>query len=241
MGSDDIVQIIALPQLAISFAPVALVLAVFYMWAFRCGTVVYAFARMAAQLILAGYVLAYLFGANHPAIIVAVLLVMMLVSGWITLRPLKTITLAMYLKALFAIASAGTATLLTITEYVIGLDPWFRPQYMIPLGGMVYANAMNTVSLAAERYESAVNGGNEYYKARMDALNAAMIPMINTLLAAGLVSLPGIMTGQVLSGVSPLTAVRYQIVIMCMIFSAGAGAAIIYLHLLKPKGEASHE
>ncbi len=240
MESNDIIQI-ALPQLAIPFLLVLAVLAVFYMWSYKCGTVVYAFVRMAAQLILVGYVLTYLFGTDHSLIVVAILLLMMTISSWITLRPLKTITPAIYLKALIAIASAGTVTLLVITEYVIGLDPWFRPQYMIPLGGMVYSNAMNTVSLAAERYEAAIDSGTDYYKARYDALNASMIPIINTLLSVGLVALPGIMTGQVLSGVSPLVAVRYQIVIMCMVFAAGAGATIIYLYLLKPKSTDTDE
>lgn len=230
---NNAVQIISNAQLAIAFVPVLVVLSVFYLWSYRYTTVAYAFVRMTVQLILVGYVLTYLFGAEHSLIVVAVLLLMVLVSSYITLRPLENISWSIYTKALLSIAIAGTISLLVGTQLVIGVDPWFEPRYMIPLGGMMYANAMNTVSLAAERYESNI-AGLGYYKARNDALNVSMIPTINMLLATGLVALPGIMTGQVLSGVSPLIAVRYQIVIMCIIFAGSAGATLIYLYLLKP-------
>lgn len=225
-------------QLAISFIPAMVVLAVFYAWTIRCQTIVYAFARMTIQLILVGYVLTYLFGTNHSLIVVAVMILMILISSWITLRPLKSITYKTYLHALIAIAIAGTATIFLVTEFVLELDPWFRPQYMIPLAGLVYSNAMNTVSLTAERFEVSLQSGSDYYEARLAAMNAGLIPVINTLLATGLVSLPGIMTGQILSGVSPLIAVRYQIVIMCMVFAAGGGAAAIYLLLEKRESKA---
>jgi len=96
---------------------------------------------------------------------------------------------------------------------------------------MIFANAMNTVSLAAERYESERGRGAELTAARRTALDAALIPQINGLLAVGLVSLPGMMTGQILSGVEPLVAVRYQIMVMCMVFGSGGLGAALYLAL----------
>ena len=98
---------------------------------------------------------------------------------------------------------------------------------MIPLAGMIFANAMTAVSLAAERFNAELAHDTSWNEARVIAFHAAMIPVINSLFAVGLVSLPGMMTGQILSGVSPMIAARYQIVVMCMIFaSAGISTAI---------------
>ena len=104
---------------------------------------------------------------------------------------------------------------------------------VVPLAGMIFANTMNTVSLAGERYESERSRGASSVEARCTALDASLIPQINGLLAVGLVSLPGMMTGQILSGVEPLVAVRYQIMVMCMVFGAGGLGAATYLTLLR--------
>ena len=79
---------------------------------------------------------------------------------------------------------------------------------MIPLAGMVFANSMNTISLAGERFHAERERGEDYLSARRTAMEAAMIPQVNALLAVGLVSLPGMMTGQILSGVEPLIPLR---------------------------------
>ena len=100
------------------------------------------------------------------------------------------------------------------------------PSYMIPLAGMIFANAMNAVSLAIERLEAETDRDVPYDRARIIALRASLIPITNSLLAVGLVSLPGMMTGQILSGISPFIAARYQIMVMCMIFgSAGISSS----------------
>ena len=90
---------------------------------------------------------------------------------------------------------------------------------------------MNTVSLAGERFESEFKRGASYIVARETALDAALIPQINSLFAVGLVALPGMMTGQILLDVDPNIAVRYQIMVMCMVFGSGGIAAYIYLAL----------
>jgi len=92
---------------------------------------------------------------------------------------------------------------------------------------------MNTVSLAGERFSTEQERGKNYREARRIALETAMIPQINALLAVGLVSLPGMMTGQILSGIEPLTAARYQIMVMCMIFSTAGLSAVTYMSLKK--------
>ncbi len=125
--------------------------------------------------------------------------------------------------------------LVIVTQLVLDLPRWFEPSFVVPLAGMIFANAMNTVSLAGERYESERSRGASSVEARGTALDASLIPQINGLLAVGLVSLPGMMTGQILSGVEPLVAVRYQIMVMCMVFGAGGLGAASYLTLRSMK------
>jgi putative ABC transport system permease protein len=98
---------------------------------------------------------------------------------------------------------------------------------------MIFANSMNTVSLAGERFSIERQRDKNYHEARKIALETAMIPQINALLAVGLVSLPGMMTGQILSGIEPLTAARYQIMVMCMIFSTAGLSAVTYMSFKK--------
>jgi putative ABC transport system permease protein len=132
-----------------------------------------------------------------------------------------------------AITLGGGLTLALVTQLVLRLEPWYLPRYTIPLAGMVFANAMTAVSLAAERLYAELQHGIQWEEARMTAYQTAMIPVINSLFAVGLVSLPGMMTGQILSGVSPLVAARYQIMVMCMIFAASGISTAIFLALIR--------
>tara|TARA_B100000029_G_C17550720_1_gene950023 strand:- start:537 stop:872 length:336 start_codon:yes stop_codon:yes gene_type:complete len=104
---------------------------------------------------------------------------------------------------------------------------------MIPIAGMIFASSMNGISLAAERLNAELDRGVNYNIARGIALKASLIPITNSLFAVGLVSLPGMMTGQILSGISPLIAVRYQIMVMCMIFGSVGLSSFLFLVLIK--------
>ena len=222
-------QTIPLLNLALAFIPALLVVGL--LWHQRLGhaKALYALIRMLAQLLLIGYALIYIFQADSSPIVLAVLLVMVLASSWIALSPIEYDKAQLYSASLLAIGLGGGAVLWLITQGVLQLDPWYQPRYLIPLAGMVFANAMNSVSLAAERfYAERSNGKNEQH-ARTTAFQAAMIPVINSLFAVGLVSLPGMMTGQILSGVSPFIAARYQIMVMCMIFGSAGIATWLFL------------
>lgn len=227
----DALTPIPLSHLLVAFVPSALLLVVMHRWKLGSRTALYANARMLAQLLAVGYVLTYVFETEHPAVIVAVIAVMVGVSAWIALRPLGRAGLDLYARTLAAIAGSGLTMLAIVTQLVLDLPRWFEPSFVIPLGGMIFANTMNTVSLAAERFESERRRDAELADARRIALDAALIPQINALLAVGLVSLPGMMTGQILSGIEPMVAVRYQIMVMCMVFGAGGFGAVAYLTL----------
>jgi putative ABC transport system permease protein len=224
---------IPLPQLAIAFIPVIVVLLILYQWSLEAGTAVYSLARMLGQLLLIGYFLTYIFETESAWIVLAVLTVMVFASSWIALRTLASDRRRLFRASLLSIASGGGLTLLIISQGVLALEPWYLPRYIVPLAGMIFANAMNSVSLAADRLQAELCRDTPWLQARNTAMHAAMIPNINTLFAVGLVSLPGMMTGQILSGVSPLIAVRYQIMVMCMIFAASGISTAVFLLAVK--------
>ena len=226
-------QAISFPTLIWAFVPIAVVIAVLMRWTSAARTAVYAVARMLIQLLLIGYVLVYIFEADKPWVIVLVLTVMLIAASVIAIRPIRSKGPKVLRNAFVAIFIGGVLTLALVTQVVIDIEPWFLPRYMVPLAGMVFASSMNAVSLAAERLETELARSVEFTEARASALNTCLIPLINSLFAVGLVSLPGMMTGQILSGVSPFVAAKYQIVVMCMIFGASGMSAAIYLSLAK--------
>ena len=229
MNSD--LPTISLANLIIAFVPAAVLLAVMHRWSLKAATALYANGRMLLQLLAVGYVLTFVFETDRPAVIVAVVAVMVLISAWIALRPLGQRGWRLYPRVLVAVAASGLTMLAIVTQLVLDLPRWFEPSFVVPLAGMIFANTMNSVSLAAERFESERARDVGGFEARRAALDAALIPQINGLLAVGLVSLPGMMTGQILSGVEPLVAVRYQIMVMCMVFGSGGLGAALYLAL----------
>ena len=232
---NTLVQTITLQGLILAFLPAAAVVIIMFRWEAGAQTAIYATARMLIQLLLIGYVLIYIFEADHPGVILAVLLIMLTAASWIALRPLENKEPRLYLNALGAIFVGGIFTLAVVSQAVIDVQPWFSPRYVVPLAGMIFAASMNSVSLAAERFQAEKDKGLPYTEARQTALQTSLIPIINSLFAVGVVSLPGMMTGQILSGVSPLIAAKYQIVVMTMLFGASGISAATYLVLAKQK------
>lgn len=223
---------ISLGQLFVAFVPTLALLLVLLRWSQNWRQAVYANLRMLGQLFAIGYVLVFLFETDEPAVVGVVLGVMLAAGAWISLQPLAERNLRLLLLAFAALTACGGSVLLVVTQWVVDLPRWFEPRFVIPLAGMIFSNAMNTMSLAAERFEQERRRQGSFIEARGVAMQAAMIPQVNALLAVGLVSLPGMMTGQILSGTDPLVAARYQIVVMCMVFSSGGLAAAAYLQWL---------
>ncbi len=227
------VQAISTAGLLWAIVPTVIVIGILYWWALDARGSLYAVARMLIQLLLIGYVLRFIFETERPGVIVFILAVMLVTASWIALRPLKTKQRHLYRNAFGAILLGGTLTLGLVTQVVLDVQPWFLPRYVVPLAGMIFASSMNAVSLAAERFEAECERACSYTDARNTAFQSSLIPVTNSLFAVGLVSLPGMMTGQILSGVSPLVATKYQIVIMCMVFGTSGISAALYLALAK--------
>ncbi|GLP99390.1 iron export ABC transporter permease subunit FetB [Methylophaga thalassica] len=229
------VQVISNFQLTLAFIPVVLVLLMMLHWSLKAGFAVYALIRMLIQLLLVGYVLTTVFAAEQSWVVMLVMFIMVSAASWIALGTVQAQRRQLYPLAFLSILLGGGLTLMLVTQSVIGLTPWFEPRYMIPLAGMIFANAMNSISLAAERLSAELARNIDYLSARNEAFQAAFIPTINSMLAVGLVSLPGMMTGQILSGVSPITAAHYQIVVMCMIFGGSGLSIVFFLWLFKTR------
>lgn len=224
---------ISFPDLVWTAVPVLTVVVIFLRWSIGVRSVFHGFARMLVQLVLIGYALTYILNTSQPVIVIVVLCVMLGAAGLIALRPVREKRKSLYLKTLSAIFTGGVLTLAIVIMGVISLDPWYEPRYVIPIAGMIFANSMNAVSLGAERFEAEFDRERDYLRARSSALKASLIPITNSLFAVGLVSLPGMMTGQILSGVSPLIAVRYQIMVMCMVFGSAGISSALYLFFIK--------
>ena len=224
---------ITLPDISIAFIPVAVTLVIVFYWSNGLKNAIVAILRMLIQLLLIGYALDFIFNSSNHWIILAVLSFMLIAASWIALVPLPVRKTELLAYSLAAIAGGGIVNLVLITQGVLHADPWYQPAVLVPLGGMIFANAMNSVSLAGERLYSELDNRPDYARARNIAFQAAMIPTINSLLAVGLVSLPGMMTGQILAGTSPLIAARYQIVVMCMVFSSAGISTALFLWLIR--------
>lgn len=160
---------------------------------------------------------------------------MVIISSWIALSNTQERSLYLFKQFFIAIGSAGCFTLIVITQGVLSLSPWYQPQVVIPLAGMLFANCMNSVSLCSERYFSELETTKTYLERRQNALKAATMPVPNSLFAVGIVALPGLMTGQILSGITPLIAVRYQVIVMYMIFASSILSASCCLLLIEKK------
>lgn len=214
--------------------PVLLLLWLHWRWTSEGRALLSASARMLAQLTLIGYGLVWLFRVPHAGWVMGALVVMAAVAGWIALRPLAPPRSRLYPRALACILVCGGGVLALVVFGVVQPRPWHDPRVVIPLAGMVFAGAMNQISLAGERYVSERRRGETHDTARAVALRAAMIPLLNSFFAVGLVQMPGMMTGQILAGADPLIAVRYQIMVMFMLLGSGGLAATAFVEWAGP-------
>lgn len=194
-------------------------------------------ARTVVQLVLVGYVLVYLFNLDQWYLVLAALGVMVGVAAATAARRQERPDARLHGLMGLAILVGSALTLVYVGALVVSVDPWYNPRYLIPLFGMIVGNAMNGAALAAERLAGEIATRRAEVEAYLSlgasppraareptrrALRAALIPTVNNLMVVGIVALPGMMTGQILSGESPLLAVRYQIVVMFMLASAVA-------------------
>jgi putative ABC transport system permease protein len=218
-------------------------------WALRLGlgrSLLIASLRMSAQLLLVGLVLDWVFALNDPLSVLAIAMVMATLAAVAAVNRTRRRFAGVYWDALVSVVGAAFVVTGAAVIGIIRVDPWFDAQYAIPLLGMVLGNVLNGISLALDRFTEGVVSRRERIEAFLslgatrweaahdlvrDALRVGMIPTINSMMVMGVVSLPGMMTGQILAGAAPTDAVRYQIVIVFMIAAAtalgGAGVTLL--------------
>jgi len=207
--------------------------------------------RTTVQLLLVGYILKFLFDNVHLGYMAAISVIMLLFAGREVMarqtHPYKGLwgfgmgTISMFL-------STFLVTFIALTV-IINNEPWYTPQYAIPLLGMMLGNTMTGIALGLERLTQAAreqrknieaqlmlgfSSSDSIMQIRRQSMRYGMIPIINSMAAAGLVSLPGMMTGQILAGAPPLEAVKYQILIMFLI-AAGTGFGTVIAVVLGSK------
>lgn len=218
-------------RLALAAIPCLLLLSWMFWQALPTQRMGLGLSRMMVQLLLIGYLLQFIFAAETVWVLVAAMLLMSVVAAWIATGSIPGARRESWWKAVTAIGVSGTVVTIWILAVVLQIDPT-NLRTAIPLTGMIFSNSINSVSIAGERFvEERQKEGSQLSSARQASFTAAMIPVTNALFAVGVVSIPGMMTGQILDGADPQIAARYQIMVMLMLLSSSGLSALIYLTL----------
>lgn len=200
--------------------------------------------RMVVQLLLVGSLLQWVFTLRDPLWVLIVMLIMTSVAGISAVNRTRRRYRSIYWNSFLSILIASFSVTSLTVNGIIQVPLWYDPQYFIPLLGMVLGNALTGTSLALDRFMEDLASRRDQIEALLtlgatrweaahstiqDALRTGMVPTINSMMVMGIVSLPGMMTGQILAGASPTEAVRYQIVI---IFAIAAGTALTTIAII---------
>lgn len=217
--------------------------------------------RTVLQLGLLGLVLKWVFEAQQWWIILAMVLSMMLNASFAAVRRTSRRFTGVWLSGLSAVSISTVFTTFIIISFVVPVRPWYEARYLIPLVGMILGNALTGLSLCLDRLMTDLDekraevecwlslGATAWEACRphvREAVRTGMIPILNSMTVVGIVSIPGMMTGQILAGAPPEQAIRYQIVVMFMIAAATTLSAVIitllsFKRLVTPRHQlASH-
>ncbi|MBN2429083.1 MAG: iron export ABC transporter permease subunit FetB [Deltaproteobacteria bacterium] len=201
--------------------------------------------RMVVQLLAVGYLLHLVFRIESPWPVILILIVMVGFAIQTVSSRVKEKMPRFYRIVSVSIFVGCGLTTFFFCQIVVGLSPWYDPRYLIPLAGMIIGNSMTGASLAAERLASEMKERRDEIETSLclgatsrlasreivqGAFRAALIPSINSMAAMGIVFLPGLMTGQILSGTEPILAVKYQIAIMCIISGSVAITSLLIIN-----------
>ncbi|MFW5735226.1 MAG: ABC transporter permease [Oceanidesulfovibrio sp.] len=194
-------------------------------------------ARTFGQLLLMGYALQFIFKLDLAWVTIGVFCVMTAAAVHVVRGRIKERRIPFVLPMSATMFVSFFLVSYVVTSVVVGAEPWWRPQYFIPLAGMVIGNSMSAIAIALERLLSDMSARRNEVEMMLSlgaspeeasqglvrqAMRSGMIPAINSMMAVGLVFLPGMMTGQIIAGADPANAVRYQIVVMLMLTASSA-------------------
>jgi putative ABC transport system permease protein len=233
-------------QVALAYLFVLMVLAIVRIRGIkREKEIIVSSVRMTLQLVLTGYVLVYVFHNPNPFITGGIILLMETFAVYTVFNKFKGKLSNPLKKVITFSMSIGTLSCLIYFLFVVvRISPWYNPQYFVPIAGMLIGNTMTGISLGINSLlegmttqktlvEEALILGAPPQAATRNIINntfdTAIMPTINSMVGMGIVFLPGMMTGQILSGTPPTTAIAYQIAIMLGILGAVALSVIIML------------
>ncbi len=190
--------------------------------------------RMVVQLTAIGFVLKFIFAQSSPFWTIGLALIMVLFAGYEVMarqsNRLKGV--AAYLLSTGTLLLVGFICSFFAIALLLRPDPLYSPQYVLPILGMILGNTMTGVALGMETFTAQVRGEKDVIEQRLSlgfprfealkdhmrhAMKTGMMPIINAMAASGIVSLPGMMTGQIIAGVDPVDATKYQLMIMFLI------------------------
>ncbi|PKM50425.1 MAG: iron export ABC transporter permease subunit FetB [Firmicutes bacterium HGW-Firmicutes-7] len=203
--------------------------------------------RMTIQLVLTGYILVYLFNNMHPLYTILAISIMEIFAIYNIYKRSKT-KLSKSLKKIIALSMLlGTlSSLIYFLLVVVQISPWYNPRYFIPIAGMIIGNSMTGISLGVTRLVDGIDTQKHLVESALmlgatpkmatksivdNTFDSAILPTINSMVGMGIVFLPGMMTGQILSGTSPVTAIGYQIAIMLGILGSVSLTVILFVQL----------
>jgi putative ABC transport system permease protein len=204
--------------------------------------------RTFVQLFILGYILKFIFNLGSGWLVMGVFAFMILFAAWEIRSRVRERQVSFFFPLLISMTLCYFLVAYLVTAVLIGVEPWWKPRYFIPLGGMIIGNSMNAIAIALERLlgdlrerrgevEMKLCLGADYKEASQDivrnAMRSGMIPSINSLMGVGIVFIPGMMTGQILAGADPLIAIRYQIVVMVMLVGATAVGSLLVVLLVR--------
>ena len=204
--------------------------------------------RTFIQLFLMGFVLKYIFRLDNAYLVLLIFLGMIIFAAITIKGRVKEKRVSYIIPTSISMIIGYMVVTIIVTAVIIQVEPWYNPQYFIPIGGMVIGNSMSAIAISLDRMFSEIRKRKEevelylclvatYQEATADilknAIRAGMIPTINAMMAVGIVFIPGMMTGQILAGVDPVLAIKYQIVVMLMISGATAAGSIIVTYLVR--------
>lgn len=185
--------------------------------------------RTIVQLLVVGYLLALVFALRNPWAVLALISVMTVIAALVARNRISRKLPRLLVLVGGSIAVSTAITLSYVNLLVLRLSPWYEPQYLVPLAGILLGNAMNAAALAGERFVTTLNNSQLEIEThlslgatprqatrlyRQEAIKAGLIPTLNSMMVVGVVTLPGIITGQILGGIDPLNAALYQMLIM---------------------------
>ncbi|MDP5275363.1 ABC transporter permease [Chengkuizengella axinellae] len=244
----DSIQDITLVQLFTSYIFILILIAIVkWLGIRREKEILIASFRMSIQLALVGYLLTYVFENPNPFITVFIILFMQAFAVYNVYNRVKT-KISTELKKIiaFALFLGTTLSMLYFDFIVIQFTPWYDPRYFIPIAGMIIGNSMTGITLGISTLMDGMHSKRQYIESSLmlgatpkeasrfivrQSFDAAILPTVNSMVGTGIVFLPGMMTGVILSGADPMIAIKYQIVILLGITASVSLSILLLLQL----------